>query len=742
MNSSADILDFMATVSQAPNPDAALSAGVLRFAATFEAEFAAVVEGGEVLALTGLGHGYEAEAGLLAIAGRGVSVVDIAGVGPTHACVVSLDGSSRSVVIARVEAPLDAVEQAHAQAMARVLALVLQLLDKIVENERLIEDHQAHGAVLEAILRVQRLISQRQNVDVILQAITSEAATLLGADLAGISLPASDGILWGALAAGVDGADRGVNAISEHQLSDVGRRAAANELVSPVRIEVSVGTGVDVAAVVVGAPVYDDGLPIGGLFVLAMDDWDGAHDVDMAAVQTFASQASIALTDASTVDELHHAFHDTLTGLPNRALFQDRFEHAVALGHRMGTTTALLFIDLDRFKAVNDSFGHAAGDQLLSDVADRLAHASRNYDSVARLGGDEFAMVLEDTTAADAEVIALRLLSRIGEVENPANALGPCSASIGVAVTEADCNTTDELLRRADIAMYAAKGDGRSGVAVYRPAMGSSRLDHKTAVEALTQALARDEFVVHYQPIVSLQTRQIVGAEALVRWLDPDRGMLNPADFVQAAEDTGMIVPIGRHVLRVACEQAARWRRIGGNEQFTLSVNISGRQLQSEGIRNDVSSALDASGLEPAALTLEVTESIFVDDVEAAGARLRSLKELGVNLAIDDFGTGFSSLSYIHHYPFDVLKIDRTFVHGLGTATNGGALVKTLLALGQQLSMTTVAEGIESPVELAQLRAMRCTHGQGFLFSRPVDAESFERLCEETGTRARATKTA
>ncbi len=735
MYSSSELPDFLATVSQAPDPDAALSVGVTRFAETFDAEVAAAVGGGEVLASTGFARGSEPGTQLLAIATGTATVLDIAGVGPAYASVVSIDSSGRSVVIARVEDPLDAAERAHAQAMARVLALALQLLDKIEENERLVREHQAHEAVLEAILRVQRLISQRRDVDAILQAITGEAATLLGADLAGICLSAPDGIVRRALAPGDESALCDVNAIPEHQLLDIGRRAAANELLSPVRTKVSVGTDTDVTATVVGAPVHDDRIPIGGLYVLAMDGWSQISDVDVAAVQTFASQASIALTDASTVDELHHAFHDTLTGLPNRALFQDRFKHAHALGERMGTTTALLFIDLDRFKSVNDSFGHTAGDQLLTEVANGLSQVGRSYDSVARLGGDEFAMVLEDTTAADAELVARRLLDRIGEVKNPASSLGHCSASIGIAITEADCNTTDELLRRADIAMYAAKAQGRSCVALYRPAMGSSRLDHKTMAEEFTNALARDEFVVHYQPIVSLQTRQIVGAEALLRWLHPERGMLNPADFIQGAEDTGMIIPIGRWVLQVACQQAAQWRKIPGNEHLSLNVNISGRQLQSDGICDDARSALDACGLEPAALTLEVTESIFVDDVDAAGTRLRSLKDLGVKLAIDDFGTGFSSLSYIHHYPFDVLKIDRTFVHGLGTTANGGALVKTLLALGQQLSMTTIAEGIENPVELAQLRAMRCSYGQGFLFSRPIDANRFERLCNNIDRR-------
>ncbi len=733
MNSLSELPEFLATVSSASNPQAALQAGIAGIAEMLEADFAAVVREDVVLAFVGLAEGAVPDEQLLAAAcGPAASTIELPSLGRASMSVVHLDDDGCDAIIARCGSALDADEIAHAQAMARILALAVQLLNQIAENEQLLQEHQEHERMLEAILRIQRLISQRSHIDSILEAITNEAALLLSADLTGICLSSPSGAGRTAMASGNDDTVETVMSIVEGDLVEIGKRAASGELKVARPFSLDCGSGETIEARVVGSPVFDDGTPIGGFYVLSIGPFNPTTEIDTAAVETFASQASIALTDAATLDELHHAFRDTLTGLPNRALFHDRFEHAVAIGERRKTSTALLFIDLDRFKAVNDTMGHAAGDELLREVARSLTEAGRSHDSVARLGGDEFAMLLEDTSEEGAELVARRLLARIGRVKNGASPGGRCSASIGIALSGPNCRTTDDLLRQADIAMYAAKARGRSDVAIYRSEMGTSRLDQKAMVEAMSDALERDHFVVHYQPIVSLQTRQIVGAEALVRWHDPERGMLSPADFIATAEDTGMIVPIGRRVLNVACQQAAAWRRtVPSAGDFKLSVNLSGRQLQDEGIRDDVDAALTRSGLDPSALTLEITESTFVDDADAAGVRLRMLKGLGVRLAIDDFGTGFSSLSYVHHFPFDVMKIDRTFVSGLGSSTNGRALVKTLVALAQQLSMATVAEGIESPGELAQLRALRCSHGQGFLFSRPVDADSFEILFNE-----------
>jgi len=742
----AELPDFLAAISATVEPKRALLNGISRIAETFDAEVVAVVDGGEVIACVGYPEDEPVDAGVVAVATEATSTVEISGVGQASAVAIDLTEAGCVLIIARASEPLTNLELAHARAMARILALAMSLVDKIDENERLLveqrqllDEQRVQRAIQEAILRVQRLISQRQPIETILQAITTEAAFLLRADLAGIYLHTVQGPAQHCLAAGTEAGRQLAETLPESELLAIGQQASWSDITEPRTVSAETLDGDEVEATILGAPVFDDGTLIGGLFVVSADDREGRWEADTAPLETFASQASIALTDASTISELEHAFHDHLTGLPNRALFQDRFEHALDLAERMDTTTGLLFLDLDRFKSVNDTLGHAAGDALLQDVARVLQNGGRSYDSVARLGGDEFGIVLEDTSAEAAETVAQRLLERVDRVINPSGSQGQPGVSIGIALSDPDCRTTDELLRRADIAMYAAKSSGRAGFACYDATMGQTRLDQSALAEALQLALVRDDFVVHYQPIVSLQSRQITGVEALVRWQDPDRGLIGPAGFIDAAEASGMIVPIGRRVLDIACRQAAIWRRtIPSAADLQLSVNLSVRQLEHDNIESDVGEAIAASELDPAALTLEVTESVFVNNAADASTTLHALKDLGIRLAIDDFGTGYSSLGYIHNYPFDVLKIDRSFVKGIGSSSNSGAVVRTMLALAKQLSMATVAEGIESQAELAQLRALRCSHGQGFLFARPVSAQELERLLL-TGSRALAT---
>lgn len=741
--SASELPEFLAAISASAESGRGLINGIGRIAETFDAEVVAVVHDGEVIASVGFSRDDPSQADLLAVASQRASSIEIAGSGRASATALYLEEPSYVLVIARATEPLTGIELAHAQAMARILALAMNLVDQLDENKRLVaeqqrllDEHQVHHAIQNAILRVQRLISRRQPIQTILEAITAETVLLLRSDLAGICLYATHGPAKRCLAAGSETGRRLAAALSERELLAIGEQATSSSIGQPTPFAIDIGDGESVDTTVIGSPVFDDGALIGGLFVLSAATPETHWEVDTAPLETFASQASIALADAATISELEHAFHDHLTGLPNRALFHDRFYHALELGARLATTTALLFLDLDRFKLVNDTLGHAAGDDLLRDVAVALKGGGRACDSVARIGGDEFAIVLEDTGVEAAEGVARRLLERVGKLVNPAGVQGHPGVSIGIALSGPDCHTTDELLRRADIAMYAVKTSGRAGVATYDETMGQSRLDQNALADALQVALVQDDFVVHYQPIVNLQNRQISGVEALVRWQDPERGLVPPAAFIDAAERTGMIIPIGRRVLQVACEQAAEWRRtIPNAADLSLSVNLSVCQLEDDTIRGDVQDALTSAGLDPAALTLEVTESVFVNDAANAGTRLQALKDLGIRLAIDDFGTGFSSLSYIHNYPFDILKIDRTFIKGIGSSANNGAVARTMLTLAQQLSMSTVAEGIESQGELAQLRALRCTHGQGFLFARPANAESLQPMLA-TGNRA------
>lgn len=737
-----ELPEFLASISAATTVDGAIADGVVRLAESFEAEVAALVRDGTVLGAVGYPRQVVHHPDLRAVASGWTDHLDVPGLGVLGATAAEV-GDDSVVVMARASEPFGAEELSSARAMGRVLVLTIRLIETVerqramstiavaqmAENEKLLARARAQGRMLESNLRVQRLISQRLPVDEILQAITDEACALLGSDLVGIHLDAPGLSHSSAISTAGPVGDRLLGCLAPDDLVRLGRQAADGELDSPRMLALPVHGEAAAPVTICGTPVRNNGVSMGGLFLMSPTVVGATHHVDTAAVETFAGQASIALTDASTLHELHHAFHDTLTGLANRALFLDRLDHALGLAGRRNTPTALLFIDLDHFKVVNDSLGHAAGDELLRQVGVALGGASGAFDSAARLGGDEFAVLVEDSTAADALKLAQTLRRSIESLDGPAGSTAAPSASIGVALCEANEMSRDELMRLADIAMYSVKRRGRSDVALYTPPMGKSRLDNRSIAARLQRGLELGEFVVHYQPLVSLRDRAVTGIEALVRWEDPERGLVPPFEFIPAAEETGMIVDLGREVLRQAAVATQQLRREGnGSPKLGVSVNLSALQLEQESIVADVAAELKASGLPPHALTLEVTESLFLTDAEASGERLNALKALGVNLAIDDFGTGFSSLQYIQRYPFDVLKIDRSFISGLGSASNSGAVVKTMLALGKEMSMTTVAEGIETPVELAQLRALRCSHGQGYLFSRPIDLEALTAL--------------
>jgi diguanylate cyclase (GGDEF)-like protein/PAS domain S-box-containing protein len=427
----------------------------------------------------------------------------------------------------------------------------------------------------------------------------------------------------------------------------------------------------------------------------------------------------------------HQAFHDSLTKLPNRALLRDRIDHAVARADRRQRALAVLLLDLDGFKAVNDSLGHAAGDLLLTAVADRLADSVRPTDTCARLGGDEFAVLLEDLAQPnDWQVVAHRILDAL---RAPFDLDGKeifVRGSIGVAMREAEnaaCDA-DELLRNADVAMYMAKSQGKNRFELFCPTMHSEMLRRLDLEADLRRALETcDEFVLHYQPTVVLQTGEIAGVEALVRWNHPTRGLVPPLDFIPVAEETGLIGKLGEWVLREACLQAVRWDhesadRLRREPPMTISVNLSARQLQHDSLVPIVRSVLEETGLEPRRLILEITETAVMNDHVTTIVKLQQLKELGVGLAIDDFGTGYSSLAYLRRFPIDVLKIDRSFVDGVTEGSQKAALLRTIVELGRTLNLKTVAEGIEQHDELHQLRSLECDLGQGYYFARPLEA--------------------
>ena len=439
-----------------------------------------------------------------------------------------------------------------------------------------------------------------------------------------------------------------------------------------------------------------------------------AHALQMVAVRTRELR--------------YQALHDPLTGLPNRALILDRAEQLLARCRRGDTQPAALFLDLDDFKAVNDTFGHAIGDTLLQAVARRISGVLRNVDTFGRLGGDEFVVLLESEPGAGVpEAVAERLLETLHKsfrLDALAGEPLTLSASIGIAV--GGRNGPDELLRDADTALYAAKGEGKHGFAVFRPEMHAT-VHGRLALELdLRAALERGELSVDYQPIYRLDDRSAVGVEALLRWHHPERGIVAPAQFIAAAESTGLIVPFGAWVLETACAQAHTWHERG--QPLSVAVNISMLQLNDPGFADTVVAALATSRLDPAALTLEITESALMQHPERTAERLHELKALGLRIAVDDFGTGYSSLAYLQQLPVDQLKIDRMFTAGAGESADADALIRTLVRLGRSLRLETVAEGIEDERQLELLRREGCELGQGFLFSEPLAAAGIDRL--------------
>jgi diguanylate cyclase (GGDEF)-like protein len=439
-------------------------------------------------------------------------------------------------------------------------------------------------------------------------------------------------------------------------------------------------------------------------------------------VQYIGMFSDISARKAAEARIEYLAHYDSLTGLPNRSLLQDRFALAIAQARRGHRRIGVLFLDLDRFKLVNDTLGHSAGDAVLQQTAHRLRGCLRQSDFVARQGGDEFIVLINDVDMIhDAAHVAQKIIQAMGQPMSVQGHEIHTSPSIGISICPDDGSDIESLLKNADIAMYQAKNAGRNNYQFFAQEMNETAFEHLAFETSLRRALDKRQFVLHYQPQVDVASGSILGVEALIRWNHPDLGVVSPAQFIPVAEESGLIVPISAWVLRTACAQAAEWRQSLGHAP-RMSVNISALHFRHRDFVEMVTGSMDQAGIDPGALELELTESVVMQDADATVAKLTALRRKGVGLAIDDFGTGYSSLSYLKRFPLDRLKIDQSFVRDIGHSSDSEAIIQAIVGMAHSLRLQTVAEGVETREQLKFLHSLGCDQLQGYLFSRPVPA--------------------
>jgi diguanylate cyclase (GGDEF)-like protein len=702
------LTEYFAAVNAAENEDQAIRDAVERAVEMVEAEVGAVVRDGRVHGAYGFG-GAAPEGALHGVAtGEGRLIAP--GIGDLYAVACPLgDAAGDALIVGRLDESFEPEERQMLLGMAQVLGLNLRSMRVLTaerhlraEKERQATSAQTRQRLVETLLTIQRAISGRRPLPEILDAVTSGAAELL--DGATVSLLLAEG-----------GPDRRLTVASTCGGSD-GRplhESAARAAMSGGAVLIRP----DGAGTVIAAPVRVTGEMAGSL-VAHLPGRTDQYTEQRDQLAAFAQQVSLALTDARTVEAVREAHHDAVTGLPNRALFLKIFDRVLASRATDIDPTSVLFIDLDRFKAVNDSLGHEAGDQLLALVARRLRGCVRASDTTARLGGDEFAALLHDSPLGAATIVGERIVAAIKEPFRVAGREIFIGASIGIATSRAPAERSETLLHNADLAMYRAKKEpGR--VLVYEPYMQSEALDHLSLRGDLQRALREGEFRLQYQPLIRLGDLAPVGVEALIRWHSPTRGFVSPVDFIPIAEEFGLIVEIGQWALETSAKQVAGWRR--DFPDLGLNVNVSGHQLVHPRFADSVMRALAIAGLPSSAVTLELTESVLMSEPDLGKAALHVLRSLGVQLSIDDFGTGYSSLAYLRELPVDELKIDRAFIARAELTGEDLALVRTIVELSQILGLRTVAEGIENAAQLSALRKLGCAYGQGYHLCRPTD---------------------
>ncbi|MEA2128657.1 MAG: hypothetical protein QOJ85_1548 [Solirubrobacteraceae bacterium] len=724
--STQQLTEFLALVSSYTDAAAATRGAVERAAEVLESEVVAVIRGGVVTAAIGFPQDAVPHDELVALAAE-PATARLTGLGPCLVAVVLLETEEPGqLLIARAgseeftRGELDLV-----RGMARVLVMTLRMFHR--------------QQLLERLSSLQRMIVRRDELRDVLHAVVAGAAELTGDDFVSLRLVDSlDG------SAAVLVASVGLDAALQHQTArtpadqGLGGRAIAEDCLvvfgagSPMLRSTPALRDAGVHAAM-AAPVREEGRVVGSIVVASRRPGRHHGPEDQEALLAFAEHASLALTDARMVrTALHQAFHDPLTDLPNRALFLDRLELGLSRVRRSKSKLAVLFLDVDRFKIVNDSLGHAAGDQLLREVATRLVASIRPGDTAARFGGDEFAILLEDVDGREgAEHVALRILGALRAALSVAGRDVFISASIGIAM---HAQTAGDMIRDADLAMYRAKAEGKGRHAVFDPSMHVAVVERADLEADLQRVVERDQLVLHYQPIVALGNRAIIGVEALVRWRHPTRGLVSPEAFIPLAEEMQLMGDLGRWILTEACREVVGWRAL---RPLRLSVNLSAVQLHSAHVlAGDVAAALADSGLPPEALVLEITETALMRDVTETISCLRALKELGVLLAVDDFGTGYSSLDYLRRFPIDMLKIDKAFVDDLGAGDS--TLAQAIIDLGESFDLQVVAEGVEHESQRQRLLELGCSYGQGYHFSPAMPAGEVQILLNPVPLRASA----
>jgi diguanylate cyclase (GGDEF)-like protein len=723
------LTEYFDAVISKEDEDGAVRVAVERAAEALGAELGALLRDDDVLTCVGVGHAAP-PVGALIQARAGSVMIDVARLGLLHSSAARIDDDlSGHLVVGRIEDEFTGEERQLLQGMASVLGLALRSLRTLQtertlrterereasERLRLLDTLSQRQRLLESLLTIQKAISRRAPLQTLLDAVTSGAAKLL-----------NDAFVALVLTEPVDGHHRIVSSASpandahDHGMLVIEAAAESAALDGVVTLVSDAG-----GCTVLAAPVHIEGITTGSLVTVVLANVADIGD-RREMLAAFAEQASLALTDARTVEAMRDAYHDSLTGLPNRALFLDSLNRALQRAARLGTEVTVLFIDLDRFKDINDSLGHAAGDELLACVAGRIRESLRGEDSAARLGGDEFAILLERTSGYDAgRLVAGRITKALLEPIVLAGREVFAFASIGIASSDESARTADDLLRNADIAMYSAKRSGTRRALLYEPSMHTETMEGLELRGDLSHAVPRGELRLEYQPLVNLATGAAVAVEALVRWDHPRFGVVPPSVFIPMAELNGVIVEVGEWVLRRSCEQAAAWRATSLPD-LKISVNVSARQLDEPTFPDLVARVLRATALPASALTLEVTESVLMPDADRTLEQLTRLKALGVRMAIDDFGTGYSSLAWLQHFPADQLKIDKSFIDTIETSTQGSAIVRAVIELARTLGLETVAEGIETMPQWTSLRELSCDLGQGYHFARPLAASAVE----------------